>query len=143
MKAPKRSLVVIFILIGCVLLVGCSTTSRVIETEPVIRMEVGMPAADLVAQIGEPVQVKPPEQAREGFEVWVYEFDLSKIELFPTSTIERPYINPITGEMLYETEPVYEAIDRVKIVTLEVLMSEDLVVAWKSSTGGGYDFSES
>lgn len=143
MKAPKTPLVVTLVLIGCALLVGCGTTSRVVELEPVVRIEVGMPAADLVALIGEPSLVRPAEPARDGFEVWVYEFELSEVEMVPTKTVDRPYINPVTGEMLYEAEPVYEAIDRVKLSTLEVLLNDGLVVAWKKQTEVGYDFSES
>ncbi|MBK1876272.1 hypothetical protein [Pelagicoccus mobilis] len=135
-------LLAVFVVLGCTVFTGCKTTSSSEVAEPTVNLEVGLPIEELVAQLGEPALVKPMENEREGFEVWVYQFETTDLEMLPTTTVSRPYINPITGEMLYEEEPVYEAVDKVKSATLEVLVSREMVVAWKTSQDVDYEFSK-
>lgn len=117
---------------------SCSSTSTAVGSEipaagPVI-IEKGMPAADLIAALGEPDKVKQVDPPREGFEIWVYSQRRQDYDLKVTGYKETPYWNPITGVYTPIKDPVYNGELTTVTRETEFLIGEGVVLTWKDET---------
>lgn len=118
-----------------VLVTGCATTESNLGKEVDRPTEViitkGMPAADLLAMLGEPKQIRPLDPPRDGFEVWVYSRQSTNVELKVTGTQEIPHVDPLTGMQTFIIDPIYNPESTTIKETTEFLIVNDQVADWK------------
>lgn len=117
---------------------GCESASstlagegRKITQDSPVEVTKGMPAADLLAELGEPDEIRPAEPAVEGAEVWVYRRNASNVDMKITGTKETPHYDPITGAYQPIIDPIYQAQTSTVREEIVILMVEGAVEAWK------------
>jgi hypothetical protein len=125
---------------------SCSSTGSAVGSEisasgPVI-IEKGMPAADLVAALGEPDKVEPVDPPRDGFEIWTYSKRKQDYDLKVTGYKETPYWNPITGVYTPIKDPVYKSEMTTITRETEFLIGEGVVLTWKDETKADRRYSD-
>lgn len=125
----------VVILAFVAVLSGCSSLSsmpgkKVAPTEG-IQIYNGMPVAELVELLGEPMKVEGIEAPREGFEVWVYKLVAKDIRYEATGTEEIPFYDPVTGEYRPLTESIINPRTSTLTVETQFLIADGVVVGWK------------
>ncbi|MEM9160996.1 MAG: hypothetical protein AAGB46_18250 [Verrucomicrobiota bacterium] len=115
---------------------GCNSTSvEEKENEKVpVMITKGMTSEQLVALIGQPSKVKIVRDPAGDAEIWEYvHTENTATRLAQTGQTMTPYINPITGQ---RTAVIDETLTRQTTVTkdtLEILIQNGVVMAWKQS----------
>lgn len=97
-----------------------------------------MTAGEVTGALGEPAAKRTFKSEPFASEVWVYHRKARGEERqVPIRIQEVPAINPITGLPFTRQEPVYETQVTTVDETVELLMVEHKLVAWKSRRDAG------
>lgn len=97
-----------------------------------------MTAAEVTAALGEPAAKRAFKSEPFASEIWVYHRKAPGEERqVPIRIQEVPAVNPITGLPFTRQEPVYETQVTSIDETVELLMVEQKLVAWKTRREAG------
>lgn len=138
MKTP-RSLALAGVVSLVATLAGCASASQPTSTAATVpasaaaaKLARNLSGAQVRALLGSPANVKPLPNRGVKAENWSYAFAGSiDTRLVPISTQEVPAINPLTGQAITRTEPVYQNQDLQTVDTLHLLLINDQLVEWR------------
>lgn len=124
-------------------LAGCATGPAALPAtkaspDPFAALKKNLAADEVKALVGAPAEVTPFN--RDGFtgEIWIYRRKIAEVgREVPIRTQEVPLMNPLTGVMGTTNEPVYETQFEAVYETIELLMVEQQLIAWKSHRESG------
>lgn len=120
---------------------GSGRTPAAGEPEAWKSLAKDMTADQVRAALGQPVEVRPMQQA--GAEVWVYRRMTARdVGMVPTKMEDIPYFDPFTGEQRTIQEPVYSQEVRTVEEELHLLLYEGKLVNWKSRFLGARTYQE-
>ncbi len=118
---------------------ACSTTesSKGEGSEVIAAVEIykGMEAADLLAALGDPYEIRSPKTPVEGTEIWVYRKVSEYVSLVVSGAVERPGMN-IGGIPLTIKDDIYTPATTRRVEETQFLMVHGIVTAWKVDREG-------
>ena len=118
-------------------LAGCNTspdTEMPNLTEP-FAVTRGMPAAELVAKLGEPDIRQPVAEYSVDAEIWVYNRTVdSDSRMVLMGTERRAFWDPIRRQVYYLDLPLYQPEVTASIEVSEIMMVKDQVYSWERRT---------
>lgn len=119
----------LFFLTACTTTEGGSGKSVKAREEPV-EIHKGMLAEDLIAQLGEPDEIRETTPPAEGTEIWVYRKVDENVALVLSGTTETPGMD-IGGVPMTITDNVYTPATSRYVEETLFLMVDGVMTAWK------------
>lgn len=121
-----------FIII-CATAIGLVLSScRSLDSNLPILLEKGMRADDVIILMGEPEEIRAMQPLEMKLVAWIYKRDyVQNLKLVQTGQREVPYVDPITGIHKIIYEPILNPETTTIHETIELMFSENTLVAWK------------